>query len=78
MLSAVNRAFARGVLAGLAAPFAAFNPPKVRVTVEDWVKTPSYRPWSEDRKNLQQDFAKVIGSVSDEISAAENARRKHR
>lgn len=78
MLSIVNRSFIKGMLSGLAAPITAFDPPPVHTTVDDWVKTPSYRPWSEDRKNIRQDFAKVIGSVSKEITAAENLNRKRR
>ncbi len=76
MFSIANSPLVRGLLKGLAAPVAAFNPPPVHTTVDEWVKTPSYRPWSEDLKNIGQDFGKVIGSVNKEISAAENGRRE--
>ena len=78
MLSVTNSPFVQGLLSGIAAPIAAFTPNATRTTIDDWVTTPSYRSWEEDRKHIRQDFAKVIGSVSKEISAAENVGRNRR
>ena len=78
MFSITISPFVRGILSGIAAPMAAFTPPAIHTTVDEWVTTPSYRPWFEDRKNIRQDFAKVIGSVSKEISAAESDNRGRR
>ncbi len=68
MSSPTITSFLRGLLSGLSAPITGFASTAVHTTVDSWVTTPSYRPPSEDWKNIHQDFAKVIGAVDREVS----------
>lgn len=72
MLSSTQKAFIRGMLDGMAAPMTAFAPAPVHTKIDSWVTTPTYRPRSEDRKNIQRDFEKVMGRVRHEIDAAKD------
>ena len=57
-------AFFKGLKAGLAAPFTAFQPGPVRTEIPQEVLEPSYRPLSEDALNIRQYFGKALGEVS--------------
>lgn len=77
-MNTTARAFVRGVLDGFSAPISIFAPGAVHSTVDEWVLTPSYRPWSEDLKNLQQDFDKAMSHATKEISPKQNSTRAGR
>lgn len=78
MSSSTREAFFRGLLAGMAAPITAFAPAAFSTPIDSWVMTPSYRPQSEDKKNIQRDFDKVLARVSKEISSAQNSSGRNR
>ena len=73
MLTKTSRAFIRGILDGMAAPMTAFNPEPIHTHIDDWVTTPSYKPLSEDQKNIKQDFERAFSHVREEINAARDA-----
>lgn len=72
MPSSTQKAFIRGVLDGMAAPMTAFAPEPVHTKIDNWITTPTYHPWSEDRKNIRRDFEKVMGHIRQGIDTAEN------
>ena len=59
--------FVKGVRNGLAAPFFALNPPRVRTKIDSRLFEPSYRPLSEDKSNIQSDFDKAVTNARKEL-----------
>lgn len=55
-----TKAFLNGLIEGMAAPFLAFLPREHKTRIDDWATKPSYRPPSDDWKNIGQDFRKAI------------------
>lgn len=77
-MNTTARAFVRGVLDGFSAPVSIFAPRVAHSTVDEWVFTSSYRPWSDDLKNLQQDFDKAMSHATKEISSKQTTDRAGR
>ena len=66
-----RKAWIRGLLDGLAAPFTAFAPSRISTQVEKSLVQYSYVGPSEDAANIRRDFEKVLKRVQQEASAQE-------
>ena len=68
--------FMKGVCDGLAAPFVALNPPRVRTKVDRRLFETSYRSPAEDMLNIKSDFDKAVAYARKELDATGTVRRR--
>lgn len=61
--------FMKGVCDGLAAPFVALNPPRVRTKIDRRLFETSYRSPAEDMINIKRDFDKAVAYARKELDA---------
>lgn len=69
-----SASFVNGLVAGLSAPAIALYPTRIETRIDPVVLKGSYRPASEDIKNIRGDFVRAIHNVAKETKANKQAK----